>query len=156
MPNAVIRFEPYSRDNWEEAVQLSVRDDQKAFVPSVVESLAVAYIKPWDEALDPYVIYADDQMVGSFYLSYTPDGTDNYWVGGLLIDHRYQGQGLGKAAMLKIIDFVPSIHPNCREIKLTVEKDNAIARTLYRGLGFEDTGQPNRDGEIIYRLHLAH
>jgi diamine N-acetyltransferase len=67
-----ISFKPVTRENWEDALKLQVRPEQMKFAPSVAESLASAYIKPWDEALDPYVIYADDQLVGLFYISYTP------------------------------------------------------------------------------------
>jgi len=69
---ANIRFEPFTRDNWEDALKLQVDSSQKKFAPSVAESLAAAFIKPWDEALDPYIIYDGETMVGCFYLSYTP------------------------------------------------------------------------------------
>ncbi len=147
-----IRFEAVTRDNWEEAMKMAVKPEQQKFAPSVAESLAAAYVKPWDEALDPYIVYADDTMIGLFYISYTPESVDNYWIGGFIIDQKYQNQGYGKAVLRQILQFIPSIHSQCREMKLTVEKDNVIAQKLYKGMGFSDTGEENKYGEIIYTL----
>lgn len=69
---SLIHIAPVTKDNWEEAMNISVHEDQKEFVPSIVESLAFAYIKPWDEAFDPYTLFCEGQMVGFYYLSYTP------------------------------------------------------------------------------------
>lgn len=145
-----ILIKPIDRTNWEDVLTLRVKRDQRAFVPSPAESLAAAYIKPWDEALDPYGLYLGEKPVGLFYLSYTPDSIDNYWIGGFMIDRRYQGRGLGRAAMKAILDFVVMTHPRCCVIQLTVEKENHIAQNLYKSLGFGDTATTNKYGEIIY------
>ena len=149
-----IQFKPIDRSNWEDILKIRVHPSQQMFVPSPVESLATAYIKPWDEALDPYAIYLRDTLVGLFYLSYTPESEDNYWIGGLIIDKEYQGKGIGKKAMTEILKFIPRKHPQCKIAKLTVEKDNAVAQNLYKSLGFGDTMSVNRDGEIIYTIVL--
>lgn len=150
-----IRFEPVTRDNWEDALKLEVLPEQRPFTPSVAESLAAAYVKPWDEALDPYLIYAGRLLVGAFYLSYTPRSADNYWIGGFQIDRRHQGKGVGTAAFRRILAFIPEIHPDCRTVRLTVEPENAAARHLYAKLGFGDTGERNKYDEIIYTLDIA-
>ena len=147
-----ITFKEVTKDNWEAALKLSVGDDQKKFVPSPAESLASAYVKPWDEALDPYLIYLNDLLIGMFYISYTPDSEDNYWIGGFMIDKKYQNKGFGKASLLKILEFIPSIHKNCKQMNLTVEKNNHTAQKLYKSLGFGDTGDINKYDEIIYTL----
>ena len=98
-----IIFTQVTRDNWEAALKLEVLAEQRKFVPTPAESLAAAYIKPWDEALYPYLIYLNDLLIGMFYISYTPDSIDNYWIGGLMIDKKYQNKGFGKAALIKIL-----------------------------------------------------
>jgi len=150
-----ITLEPFTKDNWEDALKLSVNEAQREFAPTVAESLAAAYIKPWDEALDPYLIHVDGAMVGCFYISYTPGSKDNYWIGGFIIDHKHQRRGYGRAALLEILAFIPSVHPKCLEMKLTVEKNNAVAQKLYQSLGFGDTGEVNRYDEIIYTIPAA-
>lgn len=150
-----ITFKEYTRDNWEKALKLEVLPEQKKFAPTIAESLASAYIKPWDEALDPYLIYLDDKMIGAFYLSYTPDSKNNYWIGGFMIDKNYQNKGYGRQVLPDILNFISKAYPKCEEIKLTVEQDNIVAQKLYKSLGFDDTGKKNRYGEIIYTLPVT-
>ena len=153
--NKEIRFEPITKDNWEEVLKLEIHPEQKKFAPSPAESLAAAYVKPWDEALDPYAIVIAGKLVGCFYVSYTPASEDNYWIGGFIIDKKYQGKGYGKAALREILRFIPKLHPNCKEIKLTVESENTVARSLYKSLGFGDTDQVNKYGEIIFTIRVV-
>lgn len=111
-----------TKNNWEEAFELSVHESQKSFVPNIAESLAFAYIKPWDEALDPYVLYENNRIIGAFYISYTPNSEENYWIGGFQIDKELQGKGYGKQALNKIIEYIKEKHRKCKVISLTVEK----------------------------------
>ncbi|WP_010271856.1 GNAT family N-acetyltransferase, partial [Paenibacillus senegalensis] len=95
---SLIDIKPIDRTNYVEAISISLFKSQENLVPSVVQSLAWAYIKPWDEAFDPYILCLNDKTIGFFYLSYTPYSTNNYWIGGFQIDKTYQGIGLGVTA----------------------------------------------------------
>ena len=149
-----ITIEPITKRNWEEAMAIGVCDSQKSFVPSVAECLAFAYLKPWDEALDPYVLLVDKTIIGVFYLSYTPDSKDNYWIGGFQIDKRHQGKGYGKQALLQIVKFIKERHPVCCLVSLTVEKDNLHAILLYEKFGFTSEKKENEYAEVIYSFDL--
>lgn len=150
----LIRIEPIGKNNWEEAYSISLLESQEKLVPSVIESLAWAYIKPWDEAFDPYILYKDDKTIGFFYLSYTPNSKINYWIGGFQIDKEYQGRGLGAQSLEKIVEFIQETHRQCEEISLTIEISNNHARKLYEKLGFVNQNIENQDGEIIYKLKV--
>ncbi|WCR28770.1 GNAT family N-acetyltransferase [Paenibacillus thiaminolyticus] len=145
---------PVTRDNWEKAIQIKIHEEQVPFVPSIYEALTYAYIKPWDEALDPFLIYEEEVAIGFFYISYTPNSADNYWIGGFQIDKSYQGKGYGKLALRRIIDFIRETHPLCRLISLTVEQDNKAAQRLYESIGFVNQQENNQDGEVIYKFFL--
>lgn len=149
-----IKIQPLTRDNWEQAVKISLEDEQKSLVPSVFEGIAFAFIKPWDEALDPYVLEVEGKIFGFFYLSYTPGSVDNYWIGGFQVDKLYQGKGNGKRALSAIIDFIREQHPECKIISLTVERNNIIAQKLYKSMLFVDEKMTNQDDEVIYRLRI--
>lgn len=149
-----INIRDITKDNWEEACKLSVNESQKQFVPNIMESLAFAYIKPWDEALDPYVLYENNKMIGAFYISYTPNSKENYWIGGFQIDKSLQGKGYGKQSLQKIISFIKENHTNCQVIFLTVEKDNQRAIGLYEKLGFINQNRDNSYQEPIYKLKV--
>lgn len=154
MRTNIVQIHPVTRDNWEEALQISLYENQTHLVPSVMEGLAYAYVKPWDEAFDPYVLEMQGRVSGFFYLSYTPGSTDNYWLGGFQIDKSFQGQGIGKRALSAVIDFIIRKHPSCRIISLTVERDNHIAKHLYTSVSFVSENQTNADDEVIYRLKV--
>ncbi len=149
-----IKIQPVTRENWEEALKISLYEHQVSLVPSVIEGIAYAYIKPWDEAFDPYVLEIDGEVFGFFYLSYTPDSTDNYWIGGFQIDQSYQGKGMGKRAIRAILDYITKQHPECKVISLTVERDNEIAQNLYKSMSFISENRTNSDDEVIYRLEI--
>ena len=150
-----IEIQPITKENWEQAVAIKVDDDQKPFVPSVTESLANAYLKPWDEALDPYVLLTDGMIIGAFYISYTPGSKDNYWIGGFQIDKEHQGKGFGTRALSYIVEFMREWHPACCVLSLTVEKANSNAIRLYKKFGFISENKENDYAEVIYTLNLA-
>ncbi|CAM4289849.1 GCN5 family acetyltransferase [Bacillus manliponensis] len=143
-----------TKDNWEEAFGLSVHEGQKSFVPNIAESLAFAYLKPWDEALDPYVLYENNKIIGAFYISYTPNSENNYWIGGFQIDKELQGKGYGKQALNKIIEFIKETHHKCKVISLTVEKENEQAIALYKKTGFISQNAENSYQQSIYKLKI--
>ncbi|MFS0863824.1 GNAT family N-acetyltransferase [Fredinandcohnia sp. 179-A 10B2 NHS] len=146
-----IQFKKITKENWEEAFSISVMDNQRTFVPSVAESLAYAYLKPWDEALEPYAIYVNEEIIGMFYLSYTPDSEKNYWIGGFQVDKKHQGKGLGRKSLEEILKFIKETHPRCKVINLTVEKENTHAIHLYESVGFISQYKENDYGELIFK-----
>lgn len=148
-----ITINDITKANWEEAFKLSVYESQQPFVPTIAESLAYAYLKPWDEALDPYLLYVNDEMIGAFYLSYSPNSEDNYWIGGFQIDKKHQGKGYGEQSLNKIIDFIKE-HRTCKIISLTVEKENEQAIRLYEKTGFIRINEENSYQEQIYKLSI--
>ncbi|MFC9708156.1 GNAT family N-acetyltransferase [Paenibacillus sp. NPDC056933] len=151
--NSIV-IEPIDKTNWEEAIAISLLETQVNLVPTVIESLAYAYVKPWDAAFDPYLLREGDKAFGFFYLSYTPESIDNYWIGGFQIDKDYQGKGLGSQSLYMILECIQEKHPQCQNISLTVEKSNAHARALYEKIGFIDQELENQDGEMVYKIKL--
>lgn len=59
------KLAPVTKENWEEAISLTKKEHENI---TVAEVLAAAYIKPWDKALDPYVLLVNEEIVG-FILS---------------------------------------------------------------------------------------
>jgi len=150
----MMTFRPYSKENYEAALMLKVFDQQKDFCPTIEHALAISYICPWDEKMDPYLIYENEQMIGAFYVSYTPLSEDNYWFGGFFIDYRFQGRGYGKKALINAINFLKEKHPMMAVLSLTVVKANEVAYKLYESLGFIHEGKLNSEGELIFRKRV--
>lgn len=123
-------------DNWEGCLDLRVSDRQRHMVASNVYSLAQAKVQP--ECV-PLAVYDDDTLVG--FLMYARDRDDgNWWIYRLMIDERFQGRGYGRAALETALDRIKQ-ESGCKRIMISLEPENRIARTLYRSLGFVETGE---------------
>lgn len=125
-----------TRDNWEEAIQLKVKEKQKDFIASNLYSIAEV------QFLDQFIacgIYEGDQMVG-----FTMFGVDlddgNYWIYRLMIDEMHQGKGFGSAAVKLVIEEIK--RRNTAQIPLVMigyDMENDGARAAYKKAGFSET-----------------
>jgi diamine N-acetyltransferase len=137
-----------TKDNWEEAAELKVRDDQTDFVALNVWSIAES---KFYDALKPMAIYDDEAMVG--FLMYGRDPQDRqYWLYRFMIDRRYQHRGFGRAALTRLIDLLKRT-PDCDAVNVGYDPVNALAERLYLSMGFEKTGKAPW-GELTARLSL--
>lgn len=109
-----VQLKVVTRENWEEALKLQVKENQLKFVPSVAVSLAKVYIKPDGDNVEymPFVIYDGDHMVGFIMHAVVRETTDMYWINGFIIDQMQQGKGYGKAALQESI-YLIKIHLRC-------------------------------------------
>ncbi|MBL5768044.1 GNAT family N-acetyltransferase [Heyndrickxia sporothermodurans] len=151
-----IHFKPVTRDNWEEALALKISDHQRDFVPTVAVSLAKVFIKPDGENVEylPFAIYDKDQMVGFIMHAYEETTTNMYWINGFFIDQAFQQKGYGKRAMIEMMTWIENRFPQCQEIRLTVHKNNIVARRLYEHLGFISIDMSVGDEEIMKKERL--
>ena len=113
-----------------------------------------------DFSVDPdrrhYAVLLEEKPIGFFTLHAGPTITSfaysdrSVLFRAFSIDHREQGKGYGKAALLAIIEDLKQL-PDNHEIRLSCEPDNAVAERLYRAVGFAATGEI-QDEEIVMRL----
>ncbi|WP_314585797.1 GNAT family N-acetyltransferase [Paenibacillus terrigena] len=151
-----VRFVPTTRDNWREAMQLQVHEEQSPYVASVVVSLAKVHIRPDGDQYDyaPFNIYnAEDRLIGFIMTAVDDTTTWSYWLTGFIIDTMEQGKGYGKAALQAAIDHIRTQFPQSQRVNLTAHADNTRARRLYEKFGFTATGEVY-DGEVVYRYEL--
>ncbi|MGD6849275.1 N-acetyltransferase [Rossellomorea aquimaris] len=131
-----------SADNWREALELSVHDEQLKFVasihPPVAIALAKAYIRPGGKMVEPYGIYHQNKMVGFFNLHYTPGSRDDYWLFHFFIDKRFQRIGLGSKTLSEVIRHIKTTNPSCNRLNLTVHPENEAGRLFYLKFGFSE------------------
>ncbi len=144
-----VELRPVTADNFDDLVRLSVRDDQQGLVTPNLYSLAQARVYPdWQ----PMGIYADGTPVGFIMWGIAPDlSGPEWWIIRLMIAAGQQGRGYGRAAMLEALERLRCA--GAEAVYISFEPENAVAETLYRSLGFQDTGRI-ADGEIVYRLSL--
>ena len=80
------------------------------------------------------------------------DGT-YCWLGGILIDQRYQRRGYGKQAVQAAIDLLAAEYGH-QSFALSYQPANTVAKHLYATLGFTET-EEWEDDEMVARLSLA-
>lgn len=136
---------------------LGVTEEQRSYVADVATSLREAVEHP--EARAWYRgIYADDVPVGFVMIS---DGITSddptllgpYYLWRLLVDHRFQGRGYGRAALDLVVEHVRS-RPDARELLVSHVVGPASPRAFYVRYGFVPTGDVH-EGEPVLALPLA-
>ncbi len=58
----------------------------------------------------------------------------------LAIDHRRQGEGLGRMLLDAVVVAISRSRPMCRSVVVTAHPENEIALLLYLSAGFRRTG----------------
>lgn len=133
--------------NWRECISLQVKDEQKSFVATNVNGLALAYAH---KEMEPRAIYAGDEMVG--FIMYARDPDDGlYYINRFMIDKNYQRKGLGREALSILINELKA--DGVESVDIIHKPDNIVAINLYRGLGFELTEHTLGD-DVISNLKL--
>jgi len=163
----MIELRKITHDNWTKVAGLKLAEGQENFVAPNLYSLAEAYVDTTnnDDPPMPFAIYSNDELVGfammefceldedeMLYEKYGDKSTYNFF--RFMIDERHQGRGLGREAMVKILEFLKTFpQGKADSISLSYEPTNETARKLYSSLGFAETGHL-MDGEMVARLGL--
>lgn len=138
---------PITVQNWETAASLELEPEQRGFVRSNAWSIAESLYHP---ELKPFGIYRGGTMVG--FLMYGTAWQDgSVWLFWLMIDRNYQGQGLGKEALERVIRRMRD--EGYTDVNIGWDPENEIAERLYLKAGFESTGMAPW-GEKTARLRL--
>lgn len=148
--NNPVRFEEITPQNFRECINLKVADGQEKFVAANLMSIAQAKIYP---TVDPFAVYAGDEMVGFVMYGYDTDD-ERFYLVRLMIGAEHQGKGFGKAATLEVIERMRKVE-NCREFFLSFVPENTGAERLYKSVGFERTGEISEDDEVVMRFDLG-
>lgn len=146
-----ITLKKIDESNFMDAFRLQLAEGQEFFVSHPIRSLAQAYV--YYHQCTPFGIYTGDTMAGYVMVIYDRD-TREYNIWHLMVDRRYQGMGYGKQAVRLCLDYI------CQEpfgpgttVLLTCHKENTVAVSLYKSLGFQETGNQD-EAEIEMKLTL--
>ena len=147
----MIRFEGITNKNIWKVCALEPFEDQKDFVAENIQSLAEAFAtrNEGNNAL-PLAVYYDDVLVGFVMIGKGTVGNaeesdlikENYSLWRLMIDKRYQGQGLGKQTMDAVIALIRTFpFGEAKKVWLSYEPENTRARAIYQRYGFVENGE---------------
>lgn len=144
-----LTLQPVNRANWRAVTKLTVSEAQQAFVAAPCYYLALC---AYDQLWQPLAVMLGEQVIG--FLMWAIDPADgSCWLGGILIDQHYQGQGYGKQAVSAALDLLHTQHGH-QHFALSYQPANLVAKHLYASLGFAETGEAEGD-EVVARLLLT-
>ncbi|HMQ69385.1 MAG TPA: GNAT family N-acetyltransferase [Ignavibacteria bacterium] len=140
-----ITLRKINEDNWRECIALKVSNDQKKFVASNENGLALAYAH---KEMQPLAVYADDEMAG--FIMYAKDPDDGmYYINRFMIDEKYQGKGYGEKALCILLKDLKV--NGVASVDIIHKPDNEVAVKLYKKLGFKLTDEKSGD-DVISKL----
>ena len=141
-----ILFQAIDQTNEEAVKSLRIKKEQEEFIESVADCLKEAEeVEEWQTV----AIYFDDRLVGfAMYGSFGPNR--DTWIDRIIIDQAYQGKGIGRAAMLALIDRVSKLY-DVQTIYLSIIETNHAAHYLYKSIGFSYINEKDPNGELIFK-----
>lgn len=135
--------------NWRTG--LSIREDQQGHVAPASGILARAWAYR-DFGSRMYIIQQDDTPVGmALYHDWPED--ESYVLSQFFIDGRYQGRGLGYAAMEQILADMRQ-DGRYQKVCLCITEGNDAAQRLYEKCGFVRCPEEDDEDELIMRMKL--
>ena len=149
-----VSLHPITRDNWREAIEVVVADDDLKFVadhqPVALVIMSKCYVRPSGAEWTAWLIRAGDKPAGVFALVFA---AEHCLLINFAIDHRLKRRGIGTRAVELALELVAAERPRATSVTLTVHPDNVAAQGLYRAAGFTPTGDMS-DGEPMWRRSL--
>lgn len=140
-----ISLREIDEDNWRDCIRLCVREEQKRFVATNENGLALAYAH---KEMQPRGIYNNDEIVG--FIMYAKDPEDGmFYINRFMIDEKFQGNGFGREALKTVIEEIRLM--GAESIDIIHRPDNKTAISLYKKFGFRLTEETLGD-DVISRL----
>lgn len=126
----------------QKVLQLQIKAEQTQFVSPIATMLLTQ-----QPSEDCHLLVLEDEIVGFFFIdrdySQRYDFSEPGEIGllGYFVDSGRQGQGIGKAGVQGLKDYLQIQYPQARVVVLTVNCKNTGAIKAYLAGGFEDTQQ---------------
>ncbi|MBY7136986.1 N-acetyltransferase [Bacillus toyonensis] len=136
MIKTAVKLVELNAENWYECCKLKLSDGQAEYIEPNVISIAQSKFEP---TLKPYAIYCEEEVVGFLMFNSEMEELDGYWLYRIMIDKKFQGNGIGKAATNLMIEEMSKL-PNAKKIIVGYHPENKGAHYLYSSLGFVDNG----------------
>lgn len=129
---------------------LSVKDDQRAYLDRAVGILARGYAYRGDNAR-VWGLEEQGQPVGLALVRDLREEPACYDLQQFMIDGRFQGRGLGSAALEQILELLDR-EGRFPMTEVCVKRENAAALRLFEKQGFQDSGYTDPDAPDCVNL----
>ena len=152
-----VTLQPVTAENWRALIKLKVREDQNGFVASNLYSIAESqfgfeYEGSWD--FYPFGAYVGTEPAGFvMYCLNFKHSRFQAFIMRLMVDERFQGKGYGREIMKQVLGELRTKN-DIKNVGISYEPHNEVARKLYASLGFVEPGEM-LDDEILAVLNLV-
>ena len=148
----IVDLEVIDADNWCDALEVRVADEQVPFVadyqPIALVILAKCFVHPDGRRWEPLLVRSDpSEAVGVLAMAHGPDECELRHVA---IDVGRQRRGYGTAAVRAVVERARRSASACTQLVVTAHPDNRAAHHAYRSAGFDWDGE-ERAGEPVWR-----
>lgn len=139
----LITLQKVDESNFIACFDLKLAEGQEKFVSHPIRSLAQAYV--YYKQCTPFAVCRGGEVVGYVMVIYDYD-EETYNIWHLMIDRAHQGKGYGRAAIGLALAYIRTKpFGDSNRVLLTVDPENHTACSLYRSLGFSETGRSDED-----------
>ncbi|MCJ8344650.1 GNAT family N-acetyltransferase [bacterium] len=142
-----IQFRATDKKNFHQIIKLRVSSEQIDYIDSNLYSIAYSKVCP---SLATYGIYAQEVLVGFTQFGKDPNKS-RYMLAEIMVDKKYQGNGIGKLALNRIIDLLKK-EDQFDSLVLTCVPENQLAITMYIQFGFVLIDEIIIEDEITMQL----
>ncbi|MBX2885554.1 MAG: GNAT family N-acetyltransferase [Granulosicoccus sp.] len=142
-----VTLHPITRENFDDAIELELEEDQEQHLPSNLYSIAESSLSP---LFYPRAINLDAEVVGFTMYQFGEIGEpdqDECTIWRFMIDRNHQNRGIGKIAMGLLLDEIRA-HQRCSLVDIYYDESNMAASKLYTHWGFKVVGNRD-DGDVI-------
>ena len=145
-----ITLEKITADNYEAVGKLYLPEDQQAQLSPNIWSIADS---KFHDSCEARAIYNNETLVGFTMWVRTSEQMTEIW--RFMITHKYQRQGLGRRALLTIIEEIKNQN-NPEIIEICYSPSNTVAEALYLSSGFKENGMDEEGEEKLAIIDLRH
>lgn len=143
-----ISLQDINQSNYEAVCELDVTEQQEAYVACNMWSLVEAF---YNDGHTCKAIYDGDQPVG--FLMWVQESASKMSIWRFMVDKKYQGKGIGRAALTLAIDVI-SQTAGVEEIEICYNPENPVAGNFYSTFGFQETGMDEDGEDMLARIIL--
>jgi diamine N-acetyltransferase len=154
-PATTVSLREITAQTVRDITRLAVQPEQQQFVASNAVSLAEALFHPeaWYRAIYQGDVPAGFVMLYDESLRPAPPPAPEVGLWRFMVDARFQGQGVGAAALRQVIAHVRG-KQRFRELVVSYVPGPGCAERFYLDAGFRHTGKVD-DGEVVLVLPLV-
>ena len=149
-----ISLRAVTADNFDIISELPLLPEQRDYLASNDYSMAQASFHP--ATMHTRAVYCDEDVIG-FLMFVSPDEEDPpgyYQIWRFMVEHRRQGQGLGRAALGLALAEIRA-RPDARSIEICYKPGNANAKKFYASMGFVEIGMDAYGNDMLAVTQLA-